>query len=193
MTQIILISLSSTLILINPIFYARAMFKGNAIPHRTTLFVIALLATISAVALFAAHDKVAIYLAAASAIQSTFLFILSIKYGMGGWEKTDLLCLVIALIGIVLWRTTENPLVGLYFAILADFAGMVPTILKTIKWPQTEILSLFVIDIIAAVFSLLALNSFKLAELSYPLYILHMNLVMAIIMVYPRKSEKAKT
>lgn len=181
------------MILINPVFYSLAMFKGEAIPHRTTLFVLALITIISAAALFAAHDKVAIYLAAASALQSTFLFILSIKLGMGGWAKTDLLCLVIALVGIILWKTTNNPLLGLYFAILADLAGMVPTIIKTIKWPQTEIILFFVIDVVASLLSILALNSFKLAELSYPLYIFLINLVMVMIMLYPRKLEGVKS
>ena len=191
--QTIFIVISSALILINPIFYAGAMFKGKAKPHRTTLFVISLITAMSALALFAANDRVALYLASAQAIQSIVLFFLSIKLGMGGWEKTDLICLAIALVGIVLWKTTNNPLLGLYFAILADIAGMVPTVIKTIKWPETETLAYFTIDVAAAIFSILALNSFRIAELSYPLYILIMNIIMVMIMIYPRKGAINKS
>lgn len=81
------IVISSLLALISPLVYAKAIVKGEAKPHRTTrliLLVITLLATIS---LFAQNDTVAIWLAGVSALQSIIIFILSIKYGMGGWGK----------------------------------------------------------------------------------------------------------
>lgn len=187
--QTLFIIISSALILVNPIIYARAMFKGRAKPHRTTLFVLATITLISAVALYAQGDKVAIYLAAAQSLQSIFLFILSIKLGMGGWERTDIACLLIAVVGIILWKSTDNPLLGLYFSIIADFAGTIPTIIKTIRYPQTEILSYFLIDVFAALLSVFALNSLAIAESLYPVYILLINLLLTFIMIFPRKSK----
>ncbi|OGK16683.1 hypothetical protein A2774_00075 [Candidatus Roizmanbacteria bacterium RIFCSPHIGHO2_01_FULL_39_12c] len=59
---------------------------------------------------------------------------------MGGWSKSDIICLVIAFMGIFLWQITKNPVISLYFAIVADFTGMIPAIIKTYKYPDIPIL-----------------------------------------------------
>lgn len=78
---------------------------------------------------------------------------------MGGWSKSDIICLVFALIGIIFWQITKNPAIALYFAIGADFIGMIPAIIKTYHFPETEIWSFFALDVFAAIFSLLALKT----------------------------------
>ena len=179
------IIISSGLALISPLIYARAIVRGKARPHRTTRFVLLLITSLTTASLFAQHNEVAIWLAGASTLQALLIFILSIKYGMGGWSKTDLLCLGIALVGIVLWQTTQNPVLALYAAILADFTGMVPAFIKTYRWPDTEIVSFYVLDVFAAAFSLLALSVWSPQEYSYPLYIMLVNLCMALLIIRP--------
>lgn len=188
--QTTLIVLSSALTLISPLFYARAILKGEARPHRTTCFVLLLITALSTSSLVAEQNTVAVWLAATSTLQSVAIFILSIKYGMGGWEKLDLLCLLIALIGIVAWQTTQNPLLGLYFSILADFTGMIPSIVKTYRFPETEIATYFALDSTAGVLSLLAVVSLTLADISYPIYIFLVNGLMALLVLFPRLSKK---
>lgn len=183
--QKIFIAISSTLALISPLVYSRAILRGEARPHRTTRLVLLLITSLTTASLFAQHDRVAIWLAGVSTLQSILIFILSLKYGMGGWTKTDLACLAIALFGILLWKTTENPTLALYSAIAADFTGMVPAIIKTYRWPNTEVWSFFLLDVFAAGFSLLALNRWTLQEYSYPMYILLINLVMVLLIIRP--------
>lgn len=185
MKQIFII-VSSLLALISPLVYAKAILKGEAKPHRTTRFVLLLITSLTTASLFAAHNSVAIWLAGVSTVQAVLIFFLSIKYGMGGWAKTDIFCLFIALIGIVLWQTTHSPVFALYFAILADFTGMIPALLKTFRFPKTEVWSFYLLDVFAAGFSLLALGVWSLQEFSYPLYILLINLFMVMLIVRPK-------
>src|SRR5260221_8402391 len=152
----IFIIISSLLALISPIIYVRAILKGEAKPHRTTRLTILITTVLATASLFVQHDTVAIWLAGVSAFQAIVIFTLSIKYGMGGWAKSDLLCLGIALAGIILWQTTKNPVIALYASIAADFTGMVPTLLKTYHFPKTEIWTFFAIDTLAAAFNLFA-------------------------------------
>jgi riboflavin synthase len=42
-------------------------------------------------------------------LQSIIIFILSIKHGMGGRTKIDILCLLVAWIGILIRKLTNNP------------------------------------------------------------------------------------
>ncbi len=186
----IFILISSVIALISPIIYARAIFKGEAKPHRTTRLVLLLITALTTASLFAQQDTVAIWLAGVSTIQSIAIFILSIKHGMGGYSRSDIICLLIALAGIVLWKVTENPVVALYFAILADFTGMIPALIKTYKLPHTEIYQFFLMDVFAGLFSLMAVRSWTLQEISFPIYIFLINLVMVLIIIRPNFRRK---
>ncbi|MDB5238538.1 MAG: rane protein [Candidatus Kaiserbacteria bacterium] len=188
--RIIFIAISSILALISPLIYARAILRGEARPHRTTRLVLFLITALTTLSLFAQHDRVAIWLAGASFIQAFVIFVLSLRYGMGGWAKTDILCLVIALAGIVLWQTTANPALGLYAAILADFTGMIPALIKTYHQPETEIASFYALDVLAALFSLLALSIWVPQGFAYPLYILIINTCMVMLVVRPRRPRE---
>lgn len=181
------IFISSILALISPIIYAKAILKGAAKPHRTTRFVLLLITSLSTASLLAQHNSVAVWLAGVSTLQALFIFILCIKKGMGGWSKIDLLCLVIALFGIYLWKTTNEPTLALYASIAADFTGMVPAIIKTYRFPKTEIYLFFLLDTFAGLFSLLANKTWSLENISYPIYIMLINLFMVILITRPKK------
>ena len=186
-SQIIFIIISSILAIISPIIYSIAIIKGKAKPHRTTRFILLIITSLTTASLLAQHNDVAIWLAAVSTFQSVMLFSLSMKKGMGGWSKSDIICLIMAIVGIVLWQITKNPVIALYFAIAADFMGMVPAIIKTYRWPQTEVWSFFILDVFAAIFSMLALKQWAVTDYSYPLYIMLINLFMVVLIIVPRK------
>lgn len=177
----VLIAISTIIVLISPLIYTRAILKGKAKPHRTTRLVLLVISALATASLFAQNDRVAIWLAGASTLQASLIFILSIKRGMGGWSKTDLLCLSVAIIGIYLWQTTQNPVIALYAAILSDFIGMIPALIKTFKFPETEISSYFLLDVIAGTLTLMALQTWSLTNYAYPLYIVAINTVMVIL------------
>ena len=181
------IIISSVLALISPVVYSLAILRGNAKPHRTTRLVLLIITSLTTASLFAQGNRVAIYLAGVSTIQSIVVFILSIRYGMGGWAKSDIICLVFALIGISLWQITKNPVIALYFAISADFLGMIPALIKTFRFPKTEIWLFYGIDTLASIFILLALKSWTLQEFSYPIYIMLINLLMVFLIIRPQK------
>lgn len=187
--QGVFIAISSILALISPIVYSVAILKGQAKPHRTTRFVLLIITSLTTASLFVQHNRVAIWLAGVSTLQSILIFTLSIKRGMGGWAKSDIVCLIIALLGITLWQITKNPVVALYFAIGADFTGMIPAMIKTYRWPNTEVWTFFLLDVFAAIFSLLALKNWTVEEYSYPVYILLINLVMVLLIIRPYSTE----
>jgi hypothetical protein len=186
------ILISTILALISPLIYARAILKGEAKPHRTTRLVLLIITALTTASLFAQHDTVAIWLAGVSTLQSIIVFTLSLKYGMGGHSRSDITCLVIALIGIVLWQVTKNPIVALYFAILADFTGFAPTLVKTYKQPETEYYLFFLMDVFAGIFSLLAVKTWAPEQISYPIYILLINLVEVMLILRPNILGKLK-
>ncbi len=169
----------------SPFLYLRSIFRGDAQPHRTTRLVLLINTTLMFLALLAQHDQVAVWLAAVGAFQTAIVFIFSIKFGMGGWSKMDINCLILSLLGIFMWKVTENPVTGLYFAMFSDFMGMAPTLLKTFLHPKTEVWNFWLLDTLAAGLNILALQSWTTIELSYPLYILLINLAMVLLVIRP--------
>jgi hypothetical protein len=65
---------------------------------------------------------------------------------------------------------------------------MVPALLKTYRFPKTEIATFFALDILAATCSLLATNIYAISNVAYPLYIFLINGAMVALIVWPRKN-----
>lgn len=188
--KLLLILLSSIIALISPVIYMRAILKGQAKPHRTTRFVLLVISFLATISLFAQHDHVAIWLAGIAFVQAIFIFFLSFKRGMGGWSFLDILCLIIASLGILLWQSTKDPALALYASIGADFTGMVPALIKTYNWPHTEIWLFYFMDVFAGAFSALAVQKWTFQEVSYPIYIATINLVMTLLILRPKLFKK---
>ena len=186
----ILIICSTMFALFSPIFYTLSILKWESKPHRTTRFVVLSITFLLFASLLAQHNTVAIFLAWVSVLQSILIFILCIKYGMGWWAKTDIICLVIAGIGILVWKLTSNPVMWLLASILADFVGYLPALIKTYKFPETETWVFYILDVLAGLFTLLAITNFTYQETSYPIYILAINLVMVIFILRPKISKR---
>ena len=184
----ILITLSTFLALISYVVYAVAILKGEAKPHRTTRFVLVLITGLATASLFAQESTTAIWLSSAFTLGCIVIFLLSLKYGMGGWAKADLLCLAIALAGIAFWQLTNNPVYGLFSAIGADLAGQIPMLIKTYRFPHTEVWTFYFLDVVAAVLSLLALSQWTFQEFSYPFYIIFIDGITIFLILLPRKT-----
>lgn len=166
---------------ISTIVYVVAILKGEAKPHRTTRLVFLIINTLVTLALFAQGNRVAVWLAGISMVQSIAIFTLSLKYGMGGWAKSDIVCFLLAMVGIVAWQITNNPFLALYFAIGADFAGIVPTLIKTYHFPETEVWTFYFLDVCAGLFNFLASQKFIFHEYIYPFYIICINLIIVFL------------
>lgn len=167
----ILIAISSILAFISYIVYIVAILKGQAKPHRTTRFVLVIITFLATASLLAQGSTVAVWLSGVFAFGCFAIFALSIKYGMGGWAKSDILCLVIALIGITIWKITSNPIFALFASIASDMAGQIPMLIKTYRFPETEVWTFYSLDVLAAILNLSAMGHWTYQELSYPLYI----------------------
>lgn len=190
--QQILITSSVLLASISSFVYFIAILKGQAKPHRTTRLVFLVISTVTTFSLFVQGNQVAVWLAGISMLQSLIIFSLSIKYGMGGWSKLDIFCLFTALVGITAWQLTQNPIIALYFAIGADFIGIVPTLMKTFHYPKTEVWTFYFLDVCAGICNLLATEKLVFDQYLYPFYIIVVNLIMVLLVVRPHLFSPGK-
>ena len=99
-------------------------------------------------------------------------------------DRLDVLCVLIAALGIILWKITSHPQLAIALVIFADISSAMPTIRKIMHSPHTEYLPTYIISATSMVITLLAIKDFSFASLAFPLYILTINLFLIILITH---------
>ncbi|HYK08699.1 MAG TPA: hypothetical protein VEW42_04340 [Candidatus Eisenbacteria bacterium] len=151
--------------------------RGRTKPHRMTRFLLLSIIGLNFFSVVALHGNLgALVFSGIAFIQAIVIFFLSLWRGMGGTTRSDWICLVITGVGIVGWKTTGNPIIGILFAILADFVAYLPAFIKTWHHPDTESPWFYVLGSFVL---LLGLAAYKIEIASfYQIYALLASLVM---------------
>jgi len=153
------------------------MVQGRSKPARMTRFIVWLAASISFFSLWVDGSTGAVWLAGVFAFRNTFLFLMSLKYGMGGVTRIDQYSLVIAIAGLVGWQVSGDPLIALLFAILADFVGFIPALVKTYKSPSSEGPWFYYLESTAVLLNIIVIGMWSI-DLLFPVHILLTNILM---------------
>jgi multisubunit Na+/H+ antiporter MnhB subunit len=139
MTTTLALVLSAVFAVLAPIGYIISIIRGRSRPHRITRFILFFVLTLNFASILAAGGSPGAKLFAGIVFaQGTAIFAISLWRGMGGSSIFDWSCFAIALIGVIGWKLTGSPLVGVLFSVLADLAAYLPAFVKTWKHPHTE-------------------------------------------------------
>jgi hypothetical protein len=139
------------------LIYCASILSGRTKPHRTTRFVVFVVLTLNFFSILAAHGNTGAEVYSGILFVSAIAFlILSLKSGMGGSSVFDWVCLVAALAGVIAWQLTDNPILGVWFAVLADLVAYLPAFVKTWRHPYTESPWLYLLSSLSSFFSLIA-------------------------------------
>lgn len=187
--QIFLI-VSTVIGFITPIIGIKSVLNGTYKPHRITRLVILIVTVIFIATLYFQGDRNGLFLALAQGVGGILIFILSLKYGVGGASKSDWIIFAGAMISLIVWKTTDNPTLGLYASIITDLIGFFPTLIKSWKDPTSENWKFYGSDVLASFFNLLALRSFLLMDVAFPFYIFLLNFATVLILLYRNKKVK---
>lgn len=115
------------------------------------------------------------------------IVVLGLRNGYVKYTRFDIVCQLIAVAGIVLWRTFDDPLIALYVSLSVDFVGLVPTLRHAWQKPHEETWETFAIGLWAPIFGLVSLTTFSLLTLSYPIYVFVADAALVSIILYRRK------
>lgn len=169
--------------------YIRDILRGKTKPQRTTFFIYAILNTISFSSQLAKGATNSLWLPFVFFIGTLTVFILSIKNGVGGFQKKDFVALFIAAVGLIAWYFTKEAAIALYLVILVDAAGTSLTIEKAYKNPESETIITWVLSSLAGLLALLSVGSLNPVLISFPLFIFFIDgaVVMAVLLGKRRK------
>ncbi len=184
-TQTLLGQIAAVLAVLQVVPYVWSILKGHTRPSRTSYGIWAVIQTIGLVSYIAAGATTTIWALLVLTINAFVIFGLSLKYGMGGRNRFDIPCLVLAALAIVLWKTTNSPELAVYMSVIAGFMGYLPTIKKAYQWPKTENTLSWGIYVAAALLNVCALTSLKPAIILPPLAGLCCSAAVVSLLLFP--------
>lgn len=170
--------------------YIRDIIKLKTKPERASWFIWMVLGSIAFSSQFAKGATDSLWMTATQTIEVSLIFILSIKFGVGGFVKRDLYALAAAGVGLILWYMTSEPAVALYIVIGIDAIGSYLTMIKSYKEPETETASAWVLFTLSGLFGTLAVGHLNIVLLSYPIYIFLANGLTLVAIVLGRRKLK---
>lgn len=162
--------------------YIRAVLNKKAHPNPITWFFWGLTPLIAFSAQISKDVGLAAWITLALAIGPLIIFILSLRHN---WSRAHFtpsttICAVMALLGIGLWLSTDNPAFAIVFSIMADIFGSIPTLVKTYHNPASEDARAYLLSVVSMVITLFTITNWSFASYAMPAYILLINLVIFI-------------
>jgi hypothetical protein len=170
--------------------YARDTLRGRTQPNRVTW----ILWTVAPLIAFAAEVVQGVGLESlmtlAVGVGPLLVVIASFLDPRAYYRLTrfDLLCGALSVAALIAWGVTDTGDVAILFSILADFFGLIPTLRKAYRDPESESASAFVASGCGAVITLLtvSLGDWTFANVGFPLYILGADVTLSSLILLPR-------
>ncbi len=165
---------------VGSIAYLIDTVKGKVKPNRVSF----LLCSIAPFIAFAAQIKQGVGIESLMTFSTGFLpfliFISSFVNKKAEWKLTkfDLICGVLSILGLILWLVTKVGNIAITFSILADGLAAVPTIIKSYKYPETELAWPWIATSFGVLLTLLTLSELTFANSGFIIYIFIVNVII---------------
>ncbi len=185
--------ISAVLILVAGPPYALDTLKGITKPERMTWFIFSLLGLVAFVSQAGLGASWSLLFSGLDTAGSCLMLLLSLKYGVGGYARRDIVALTIALAGIAAAYLFKQPLISLSGVVLADASGTALTVRKAFLDPSSETTITWLCVGTAAVFGMLAVGSWSRTLLLYPAYLVVANYAVPIAQLLGRPKQRVQT
>jgi hypothetical protein len=130
--------IAGILISVGYIPYVYEVLIKKTVPSRASWIIWSISTIIIAVSVQLTGTTEAIWFPILDAAGCTLIFLLSIPYGSGGWNKADKISFAICAVSLVIWYFTGNALIALLMNLSVYVSGYIPTIGKVWRDPRHE-------------------------------------------------------
>lgn len=121
---------------------------------------------------------------------STILVLCLIGYGYSRYGWIEWVCLGLAIVAIISWQLTHQPLLAIIFAIIADLMASIPTVVKAYVDPWSEHPSQWIIICLASALGILSTTIINAPNLIFPAYLLFINGLIGLLSFFGRHSNQ---
>ena len=172
--------------------YTISIFRRKTVPNRATWFIWALCGGLIAGSYDAVGATDSRWVPWAYAVGPFLVFLLSIRYGEGGWTLSDKVCLAGVLLSVAIWVGFKTPLVVLLMNLFMDFMGLIPTLRKSWCKPETEDRLAWTISVVANTINLFAVEEWTFAIATFPVYTVIGCSAVTFTLYFRRKKPEAQ-
>lgn len=167
--------------LIGAIFYIKGIMRGDTRPNIVSWI------------LWTIAPFVGVYISYKSGISGPLLFstfmagfspllvVIASFFKKGAYWKTtpfDIVCGLLSVVAIIIWVTTQNGIISLSFAILADLLAGIPTMIKSWHHSETEVIAPYALGIVNQMITFLIIKDISFLNIAFPIYFVLSNLVI---------------
>jgi hypothetical protein len=171
--------------------YVADIFRHKTKPERATWWVYSALYGLLFTAQMQSGAKWLLAVTGAYILSAVSIAILSLHFGYGSFHKRDTVSLLIAAVGLGLWKLTNQPLAAIVIVILVDAAGFWLTLIKTWHAPYSETLIGWQCAFAAACLSVFSIEKWSPSLFLFPVYSI-LGLALIIWMIPYRRRKVVK-
>lgn len=174
-----------TAVMIAP--YLMDVARDKTQPNVVSWFTWSLLMVVgTAAAISEGHYATAI-LTGTSGLATGAVAIFGFRKGKRKYTKFDIVCQILAIIGVILWQLTQHPSIAVAIVVVTDFVAALPTFKQAWHRPHHETWTTFAGASGGALLTVLSLTSYSFTSLAYPLYWAIASGMIAALIVYRRR------
>jgi hypothetical protein len=162
--------------------YTKDILHGTTRPNVVTYSLWALLNFITILAQASAGASWSIILLFGDLFAMSIVIVLCLLgHGYKKYGKIEWICTALFVAAIISWQTTNEPLLAIVFAVIADLIAAIPTVVKTYRDPKSEIAGPWFIVAVSAMLGIASTTIFDLPNLLFPFNILLINLIVGTL------------
>jgi len=171
--------------------YFRNIFSGKTKPHAFSWLVWGILNAIAFSGQI--HDKggAGAWSVGLTAAVMFFIFAVSLKRGEKDIKPFDWFCLIGAIVALVPWLLTNEPLISVILITVIDALGFLPTVRKSYIRPHQETMTTFLLSTVKYSLVVIALQRYTLVTVLFPLSLVIMNGLFVAMLLIRRKQVSA--
>ena len=181
--RLILIILGSLITLSAVIPYIIEIIKGTTKPRVVSWFVWTVLTGLGTAAAIAEGQWLTSILLGTAAFETLLVVILGFRHGDRRFERLDIVCLVGAVVGIILWQLFDSPAIGALAAVTLDLVGGIPTLVHSWKKPHEETWITFFISAVGSSLALFVITDWRVTASAYPIYLVTINALFTVVLL----------
>ena len=163
--------------------YLVEVVRGKTRPNRATWWIWSVVGAMLCASYYASGARHTVWVPVSYVIGPLLTALFALRYGEGGWDCFDRVCLGASLCSLLVWWLARSPLLALAANIGLDMLGALPTIRKTCHEPEAESLLSWTIFLVADALNLCALGAWSPATALYPVYLFMLAAVLVALML----------
>lgn len=171
--------------------YFRDIFSGKTKPHAFTWLVWGILNAIAFAGQVADGGGIGAAAVGLTAVALCSIFVLALFKGDKDIKPFDWVCLSGAFLALLLWPLTNSPLITIVLITIIDVFGFLPTVRKSYQKPFEETLSTYALSILKYGLVVLALKSYSVVTVLFPLSLVILN-ALFVLLLFVRRKQLAK-